>query len=125
MKRFTLKKDLPWSRAGSVWRLHQKDKGQEYLSEVTELYKNVGKVPYVIGEIDSWFEELKETQPIPEEVYWYVNGVYGPKKRVWAATLDDKRLYEKGNFFRSHEEAGRAYELAMEAIAKFKNGLIA
>ena len=129
MKKYRLKKDLPFAKAGETFGLHRggiKDyitlfKGDEtiYMLQVGE---NVSEM------FDEWFEEVEEIE-IPDE--FYIPAVYSDKRKIEAIKVNDmvsssstlQTIFlnnsEIGSAFKSEEEAERYIEyLKAKAIIK-------
>lgn len=106
MKKYVLKKDMPFAKAGETFNLHRggikdyitlfKDNEEVYTIKVGE---NVSEM------FDEWFEEIKE----PKKYYYILDiwGVYNEKYEVESLLKNRKEI---GNYFETREEAEKYLE---------------
>lgn len=132
MKKYRLKKDLPFAKAGETFGLHRggiKDcitlfKGDEtiYMFQVGE---NVSEM------FDEWFEEVEDVEDVEMPDEFYIPAVYSDKRKIEAIKVNDmvsssstlQTIFlnnsEIGSVFKSKEEAERYIEyLKAKAIIK-------
>ena len=127
MKRYKLLKNLPFAKAGTIFR-RISFKSKDGLSDYDYLETNILldgnqdetvfsiKRNYFINNFDEWFEEVGE----PEWVY-YINAFGGVVDNVRVADLPGVRasLKSTGNYFKTKEEA-EAYLKYLKARAIIK-----
>ena len=130
MKRYKLLKNLPFAKAGTIFR-RISFKSKDGLSDYDYLETNILlegnqdetvfsiKRNYFINNFDEWFEEIKE----PEQIY-YVDSLGGYVSKLEKHLLNSfptliANLKSIGNYFETREEAGKYLEyLKAEAIIK-------
>lgn len=121
MKRYKLLKDLPFAKAGTIFR-RISFKSKDGLSDYDYLETNILlegnqdetvfsiKRNYFINNFDEWFEEIKE----PEQIY-YVDSLGGYVSKLEKHLLNSfptliANLKSIGNYFETREEAGKYLE---------------
>lgn len=118
MKKYKLLKDLPFAKAGTIFR-RMSFKSKDGLSDYDYLETNILldgnqdetvfsiKRNYFINNFDDWFEEVGE----PEWVY-YINEFGGDVNSVRVADIPRIRANLKsiGNYFETREEAEKYLE---------------
>ena len=130
MKRYKLLKDLPFAKAGTIFR-RTSFKSKDGLSDYDYLETNILldgnqdetvfsiKRNYFINNFDEWFEEIKE----PEQIYYvdnlggYVSKIDKNQLAIFPALIAN--LKSIGNYFETEEEAEKYLEyLKAKAIIK-------
>lgn len=118
MKRYKLLKNLPFAKAGTIFR-RISFKSKDSLSDYDYLETNILldgnqdetvfsiKRNYFINNFDEWFEEIKE----PEQIY-YVDSLGGYVSKLEKHLLNSfpmliANLKSIGNYFETREEAGK------------------
>lgn len=121
MKRYKLLKDLPFAKAGTIFR-RISFKSKDGLSDYDYLETNILlegnqdetvfsiKRNYFINNFDEWFEEIKE----PEQIY-YVDSLGGYVSKLEKHLLNSfptliANLKSIGNYFETREEAKKYLE---------------
>lgn len=135
MKRYKLLKNLPFAKAGTIFR-RISFKSKDGLSDYDYLETNILlegnqdetvfsiKRNYFINNFDEWFEEIKE----PEQIY-YVDSLGGYVSKLEKHLLNSfpmliANLKSIGNYFETREEAGKylKYLRAKEVIKQDTKG---
>lgn len=135
MKRYKLLKNLPFAKAGTIFR-RISFKSKDGLSDYDYLETNILlegnqdetvfsiKRNYFINNFDEWFEEIKE----PEQIY-YVDSLGGYVSKLEKHLLNSfpmliANLKSIGNYFETREEAGKylKYLKAKEVIKQDTKG---
>lgn len=130
MKRYKLLKNLPFAKAGTIFR-RISFKSKDGLSDYDYLETNILlegnqdetvfsiKRNYFINNFDEWFEEIKE----PEQIYYvdnlggYVSKMEKSQLAIFPALIAN--LKSIGNYFETEEEA-EAYLKYLKAKAVIK-----
>lgn len=110
MKRYTLKKDLPFAKVGEIIKSKILDDGKEYL------FWGEIKVEE-IENFDEWFEKIKE----PEKIFTIdnFNVKVREKFKIYYSESEIKNLEKLGLSFETKEEAEKYLEyLKAKAIIK-------
>lgn len=135
MKRYKLLKDLPFAKAGTIFR-RISFKSKDGLSDYDYLETNILldgnqdetvfsiKRNYFINNFDEWFEEIKE----PEQIYYidnlggYVSKIDKNQFAIFPALIAN--LKSIGNYFETREEAEKylKYLKAKEVIKQDTKG---
>ena len=130
MKRYKLLKNLPFAKAGTIFR-RISFKSKDGLSDYDYLETNILldgnqdetvfsiKRNYFINNFDEWFEEIKE----PEQIYYvdnlggYVSKIDKNQFAIFPALIAN--LKSIGNYFETREEAEKYLEyLKAKAVIK-------
>ena len=130
MKRYKLLKNLPFAKAGTIFR-RISFKSKDGLSDYDYLETNILldgnqdetvfsiKRNYFINNFDEWFEEVKE----PEQIYYvdnlggYVSKIEKNQFAIFPALIAN--LKSIGNYFETEEEAEKYLEyLKAKAVIK-------
>lgn len=133
MKRYILKKDMPFAKAGKIFGLHRggiKDcitlfKGDEEVYTI-KVGENVSEM------FDEWFEEVEEPE-LPKEFFYIIGGKISKVKYLtFSLNEDTKQEYRNiieeeksvGNYFETKEEAEKYLEYlkAKEVIKQDTKG---
>lgn len=140
MKRYILKKDLPFVKAGEILEIYHSD-AKKYLhifdKNKEEIYKL--KIGFdVLKMHNEWFEPIEENEEIkepelPKEFFYVlINKIASVNYLTFSLDEDDKKKYIKhmeecksvGNHFETEEEAEKYLEflLAKEVIKQDTKG---
>lgn len=115
MKRYKLLKDLPFAKAGEIFKEMHDDEAIVLAPENWDQHRQSIYIDE-IENLDEWFEEVGE----PEWVY-YINEFGGDVNSVRVADIPGVRanLKSTGNYFKTREEAEKYLEyLKAKAIIK-------
>lgn len=141
MKRYKLKKDLPYARAGEVFerKIHKSKDGlsdYDYLEikkrvEVGEDEVSFGiKYNYFLDNFDDWFEEIPEEykrwRAKKGEKFWTIWCNGKPTDLTDRRESVNDELYSIGNYFKTEEETSKRVEylIALQTIKDDAKGFV-
>lgn len=130
VKKYRLLKDLPFAKAGEIFRqdFDKNDDNNVYMFQESYGFKQHKIFLSDIDNFDEWFEEVEETE-VPDE--FYIPAVYSDKRKIEAIKVNDmvsssstlRTIFlnnsEIGSAFKNKEETEKYIEyLKAKAIIK-------
>ena len=114
MKRYRLKKDLPFAKAGEVfqeWLGERNQKGERALFSKNHIDTNLW--PNDIDNFDEWFEEIKEPK-LPKEFFFIVGEKNGNVEYL-TFSFDEETRREYKKIVEEYKSIGNCFETRKEA----------
>ena len=125
--RYKLLRDLPWAKAGTIYKRSTNPTGSRYYYPATPNGYCLGehiRTDQFIGNESGWFAPVDERfRPEGGDNYWCVKEIGEPLTSEFAMGHSYERAFAIGNCFRTEEEAQEAARRVKQTLMAFHKEL--
>lgn len=127
MKKYKLKHDLPWAKAGTEWVVTAQERSLDGGYLMRQVGNGFTDYQFPYSSFTEWFEEVKPERwrPTQGEKYFSVvsAGHLEAQKWAWHGDSSDRFLYGTSNCFRTREQAEEAARRVKETLMRYQDEL--